>query len=98
MGHRYQSPNKYSAIGRSSAMILGSRAELAIRQDLEELRSPLTNTAPLWWVGSKKSPARITQRGSRADLEACTSRPKVFSHKRKLLDVIAITFWRWTHS
>jgi hypothetical protein len=42
----------------------------------------------------KKSPARRTQRGSRADLEAGASRPRKFSHKRKLLDVIAITFWR----
>ena len=36
-----------------------------------------TNAETRWWVSSKKSPACITQRGSRADVEACASRPKI---------------------
>src|SRR6516162_1902740 len=72
-------------------MILGSRAELAIRRTWRSFAHPHKHSS-LWWVGSKKSPARSTQRGSRADLEACTSRPKTFCHKRKLLR--CDTFWR----
>lgn len=92
MGHRYQSANKYCVFGRSSATALGSRADLQYA-GLGGASLTCTNLKPLW-ISSKKSPARITQRGSRADLEAYASRPKIFSHKHKLLDVTAITFWR----
>jgi hypothetical protein len=79
--HRYQSANKYSAIERSSAMTLGSRADLQYAGLGGASLTP-TKTSTIWWVSSKKSPARRTQRGSRADLEAWASRPKAFSHKR----------------
>ena len=40
MGHSYQSANKYSALGRSSARTLGSRAELAIRRAWRSFAHP----------------------------------------------------------
>jgi len=54
-----------------------------------------TNTETRWWVSSKKSPACITQRGSRADLEVVPPGQEYLSHKGGLFDVTAITFWRW---